>query len=247
MKILSICGSPRKGNSEAIIFRVQQLLKEKGVNNEVVLLREKKINRCLGCVEYCNQELKCRIQDDMQEIMEKMEKTDGFVFISPNYYKMPTGLFKDFIDRTTIFYVSGKEKLFKTKKAVVICVGEGETKETDTCTNVIAENYCRAMGLPVVAKKSFQGHGELKGSFNGIFKSGLNPNIEKDLQNLVDSLTSCSHKGVVVEQQQGTASAQVLLKIAEIAEKQNVFGPENSSEKIDELLWKKKVEEGKNK
>lgn len=190
MKILSICGSPRKGNSEAIILKIQQLLKEKGVENEVILLREKKINSCLGCVEYCNQKLKCRIQDDMQEIMSKMEKADGFVFISPNYYKMPTGLFKDFIDRTTIFYVSGKEKLFEMKKAVVICVGEGETKETDVCTNIIAENYCRAMGLSVVGKKSFQGRGELQGNFNDIFENNLNPNIKQDLQNLVDSVTS---------------------------------------------------------
>lgn len=190
MKILSICGSPRKGNSEAIVLKIQQLLEEKGVENEVILLREKQISRCLGCVEYCNRKLKCQIQDDMQAIMNKMEKADGFVFVSPNYYKMPTGLFKDFIDRTTIFYVSGKEKLFNGKKAVVICVGEGEAKDTDVCTDIIADNYCQAMGLPVVAKKSFRGHGELKGNFNDIFENGLNPNIEKDLQGLVDSLAS---------------------------------------------------------
>lgn len=190
MKILSICGSPREGNSEAIILRIQQLFKEKGVDNEIILLRDKKINRCLGCVEYCNHKLKCRILDDMQEIMDKMEKADGFVFVSPNYYKMPTGLFKDFIDRTTVFYVSGKEKLFKTKKAVVICVGEGETKDTDICTNIIAKNYCQTMGLQVVGQKSFQGNSELKGNFNDIFENRLNSNIEKDLQNLVDSLTS---------------------------------------------------------
>jgi len=188
MKILSICGSPRKGNSEAIILKLQQQLKEKGVENEIVLLREKKINRCLGCVEYCNHELKCQIQDDMSDIMDKMEKADGFVFVSPNYYKMPTGLFKDFIDRTTIFYVAGKEKLFNSKKAVVICIGEGETKDTDACVNIIADNYCQAMGLPVVAKKSFQGHGELKGNYDDIFENGLNPNIEKDLQNLINAI-----------------------------------------------------------
>jgi multimeric flavodoxin WrbA len=52
----------------------------------------------MGCVEYCNHELKCHQKDDMTEIMNKMEAADGFIFISPNYFRMPTGLFKDYID-----------------------------------------------------------------------------------------------------------------------------------------------------
>lgn len=190
MKILSICGSPRKGNSEAIILRIQQLLKEKGVDNEIVLLREKKINRCQGCVEYCNHKLKCRIQDDMQEIMDKMEKADGFVFVSPNYFNMPTGLFKDFIDRCSIFFTANKLKQFKRKKAIAICVGAAVTQETDICTENIVNNFCKIMEMQVVGQKSFQGNSELKGNSNDIFESGLNPNIKKDLQELVDSLVS---------------------------------------------------------
>jgi len=123
MRILSICGSPRKGNSEAILLKLQEILRAKGVDNEIVLLREKKISRCLGCVEYCNHKLECQIKDDMQEIMAKMEKADGFIFLSPNYFQMPTGLFKDFIDRCSIFYTRGAEKQFRKKKAVVIGVG----------------------------------------------------------------------------------------------------------------------------
>lgn len=190
MKILSICGSPRKGNSEAIILRTQQLLKEKGVENEVVLLREKKINRCLGCVEYCNHKLKCRIQDDMQEIMDKMEKADGFVFVSPNYFNMPTGLFKDFIDRCSVLFTANKLKQFKTEKAVVVCVGAASPEETEVCTNNIVNNFCKIMEMQVVGQKSFQGNSELKGNFNDIFEGGLNPNIEKDLQELTTVLAS---------------------------------------------------------
>ena len=188
MKILSICGSPRKGNSEAIIFRLQKLLKEKGVQNEVILLHQKKINRCLGCVEYCNHKLKCQIKDDTQEIMDKMEKTDGFIFVTPNYFKMPPGLFKDFIDRCSIFYTAGKEKEFSTKKAIVICVGADVIKEIDVCTDNIADNFCKTLGLKVVGQKSFRGRSELKGNYNDIFENNLNPNIERDLQRLADLL-----------------------------------------------------------
>jgi len=188
MKIVSICGSPRRGNSETILLRLQELLKAKGAENEIILLREKNINRCMGCVEYCNHELKCHQKDDMAEIMNKMEKADGFIFISPNYFKMPTGLFKDFMDRTSIFYTAGKEDQFTKKKAVVIAVGDDEIKYIDVCLDNIADNFCGTMGLPVIAKKSFRTHSELKGNYNDVFESGLNPDIEKDLAEMVGKL-----------------------------------------------------------
>lgn len=46
-------------------------------------------------------------------------------------------------------------------------------------------------------------------------------------------------KGLVAVQQQGTASAQVLLKISELGKQYRLRGPKDSSEKIDELLWGK--------
>lgn len=49
-------------------------------------------------------------------------------------------------------------------------------------------------------------------------------------------------RGLVAVQQQGTASAQVLLKIAELGKKCGLRGPIDSSERIDELLWVKNWE-----
>lgn len=188
MKILSICGSPRKGNSETVLLRLQKRFQNRGIENEIVLLRDKSISRCRGCVDYCNHKLECQIQDDMQSIMTKMETADGLIFISPNYFRMPTGLFKDFIDRCSIFFTAGKEKQFKKKKAVVICVGTDAVEEIDVCTNNIVNNFCKTLGLQVVGQKSFRSHSELKGNLNDIFESGLNPTIEKDLDQLAESL-----------------------------------------------------------
>ncbi|HCS78908.1 TPA: hypothetical protein DIV55_04155 [Patescibacteria group bacterium] len=47
-------------------------------------------------------------------------------------------------------------------------------------------------------------------------------------------------KGISAIHQQGTASAQALLKIAEIGKKYNLKGPKDGSEKMDEYLWGKK-------
>jgi multimeric flavodoxin WrbA len=121
--------------------------------------------------------------------MNKMEKADAFVFISPNYFKMPTGLFKDFIDRCSIFFTAGKQKLFKNKRAMVISVGTDNPVNTDVCVNNISDNFCKTLGIKVVAKKSFRSHSELKGNYNDIFESSLNPKINDDLKKMVEKLT----------------------------------------------------------
>ncbi len=46
-------------------------------------------------------------------------------------------------------------------------------------------------------------------------------------------------KGISTLQQQGTASAQVLLKIAELGKKYKVKGPKDAVERFDEYLYGK--------
>ena len=191
MKILSICGSPRRGNSEAVLNKLNQIFEKMKVENEIILLRGKSIQRCMGCVEYCNKNLQCHKKDDMPEILEKIKNADGYVFISPNYFNMPSGLFKDFIDRCSVLYTkayfSGKNEL-SSKKAAVIAVGTDEIPEIDKCVSNIADNFCRLLGVSVVARKSFRSRSELKGNYNDMFENGLNPNINEDLEKIANDL-----------------------------------------------------------
>jgi multimeric flavodoxin WrbA len=187
MKILSICGSPRKGNSETVLLALQKIFKEKGVENEIILLREKNIERCHGCVEFCNHQHVCRLHDDMDEIMAKMIKADAYVFNSPNYFQMPSGLFKDFIDRCCIFFTNNEEP-FKNKQAAVICVGADKPEKIDVCTQIIANNFCKTLGLKVAGTRSFQTHSELNDNYDDVFTSGLNPTIKEDLISLAVAL-----------------------------------------------------------
>lgn len=46
-------------------------------------------------------------------------------------------------------------------------------------------------------------------------------------------------KGITAVAQQGTASAQILLKLAELGNKYVFQGPKDSSIRMDELLWGK--------
>jgi multimeric flavodoxin WrbA len=158
MKILTICGSPRNGNSQAIAQKLKEILEKKKISNEIILLREKNIGHCDGCVEYCNKELKCKKIDGWQEAEKKTLEANGYIFISPNYFKMPTGIFKDFIDRASIFYTRKTD--FSKKIAMVIAVGADVEKEIDACLNNITENFCKTLGIKVIAKKSFTAESE---------------------------------------------------------------------------------------
>jgi len=186
MKILSICGSPRRGNSEAILNRLKQIFEKKGVENEIILLREKNIQGCGGCVEYCNKNLNCCKTDDMVEIYDKIKNVDGYVFISPNYFKMPSGIFKNFIDRCSIFYTAQTD--FSAKKAIVIVVGADMIKKINVCLKNICDNFCKTLGIPIVAKKSFRSRSKLNGNYNDIFENKLNPNINGELEHMAEKL-----------------------------------------------------------
>ena len=196
MKIVSICGSPRKGNSEAIIKRLNEIFEHKGVENKIILLREKNIQRCGGCVEYCNKHLKCCHPDDMAKIIQEMLKADGYVFVSPNYFAMPPGLFKDFIDKCSELYTSyyfNKKPDLSKKRAVVITVGTDQ-EFVDACSDHVANWFCETLRMEVVAKKSFLSKSELKGKYNDIFENTLNPKMDKDLEKVAERLCSALKK-----------------------------------------------------
>jgi multimeric flavodoxin WrbA len=185
MKILSICGSPRRGNSEAILNRLKKIFKKNKIENEIILLREKNIQRCNGCIEYCNHNLKCHHKDDMAKIMKKMLEVDGYVFVSPNYFAMPPGLFKNFIDKCSIFYTA--QTNLTSKKAIVISVGTDLPFIKENVRN-IAKNFCETLGIKVVATATFVSRSELKGNYNDIFENNLNPNIENEIEKMADKL-----------------------------------------------------------
>ncbi|OGG00060.1 hypothetical protein A3D78_00090 [Candidatus Gottesmanbacteria bacterium RIFCSPHIGHO2_02_FULL_39_14] len=46
-------------------------------------------------------------------------------------------------------------------------------------------------------------------------------------------------KGIPAVQSEGTASAQILFKIAQIGRRYNIKGPKDASERMDEYLWGK--------
>ena len=104
MKVVGICGSPRKGNTEWMLRKFLEVAAKAGAETDLILLRQKDIKRCDGCLtcEAGGRERKglCRVLDEMQEIYPKLVEADGLAFGTPVYFEMLSGLLKDFMDRT---------------------------------------------------------------------------------------------------------------------------------------------------
>ncbi|MEE8716742.1 MAG: flavodoxin family protein [Coriobacteriales bacterium] len=100
MRILVLNGSPRaNGNTEILSEAFRKGAEEAGNEVEVVNLRGKKIGGCLAC-KYCfSHGGQCVQQDDMQDILAKLDEADMLVLSSPIYWFDITAQLKAAIDR----------------------------------------------------------------------------------------------------------------------------------------------------
>ncbi len=112
--VLIISSSPRKnGNSDMLCDEFLRGAADAGHNPEKIFLRDKKINYCTGC-GFCNTNdyTKCSQQDDINELMDKMENSDVIVFATPIYFYAIAGQMKTFIDRICSRYTHLSNKEF---------------------------------------------------------------------------------------------------------------------------------------
>ncbi|MBE0477701.1 flavodoxin family protein [Candidatus Aerophobetes bacterium] len=122
MKVLAISGSPRRGgNTEILIRKALDVLKNSGTETELISLADKKIEPCDAC-RYCRKNTgKCHIQDDLAGILEKMLEADGVILGTPVYMGSATAQMKAFMDRAG-YIARGMEKPFARKLAGAVVV-----------------------------------------------------------------------------------------------------------------------------
>lgn len=118
-RTIFISGSPRNGNIE---FVIKNLFSRNKGSKEIILLRDKKISRCGGCLR-CFDTGRCWKKDDMKKVEVAIKKADLIVLGTPNYFDNVPGILKDFFDRTSPML--GKKEL-KGKKLIAIVIGGGK-------------------------------------------------------------------------------------------------------------------------
>jgi multimeric flavodoxin WrbA len=100
-KVTAFVGTGRKKHTyDAVREFLDRLEALGGVETEIVLLSDYRIETCRGCKTCFEKgEEFCPLKDDRDVLIEKMGASDGVVFASPNYSFQVSGLMKVFLDR----------------------------------------------------------------------------------------------------------------------------------------------------
>lgn len=130
MKVILVNGGPHKdGCTNVALEEIAKILKSEKIETEIMWLENNPIGGCIGC-NYCLQNgNRCFMDDRVNEFLEKVETTDGFVFGSPVHFAGASGALTSFLDRA--FYGRGSLFAGKVCASVVSCRRGGASSAFD--------------------------------------------------------------------------------------------------------------------
>lgn len=129
MKVLLINGSPHeKGCTYTALNETAKAMEGEGINTEIVWLGTKPIASCISC-GLCGKIGNCAINDIVNDVIEKIDETDGFIFGSPVHYAAASGSMTAFMGR--LFYSASSAMRGKPAACVVSCRRAGSTAALD--------------------------------------------------------------------------------------------------------------------
>jgi len=139
-KILAINGSYRdNGITDQGVEALVNALELAGADVDLILLREHPIEFCLNCRE-CTQMPGdspgiCVHNDEMKDLIKKIEQADAYIFASPTNFGSVTAIFKRFMERLVVYaywpwdknYPELRKRNVQKKKAVLVssCAAPG--------------------------------------------------------------------------------------------------------------------------
>ena len=146
MKVILVNGSPHQhGCTFTALSEVEKPLHEQGIETEIIQLGKQAYRDCIGCRACHKLNNRCVFNDDIiNQIIEKAEHSDGFVFGSPVYFAHPSGRLLSVLNR--LFYAGGKVFAFKPGAAVVSARRAGTSAALD-----VINKYFNFARMPVVS------------------------------------------------------------------------------------------------
>jgi multimeric flavodoxin WrbA len=148
MKILGISGSPREQGTSRL---VQEVLNATGEETEFITLKDKNIGGCIACLG-CVKGNICVVEDDMQELRQKIVDADAYVIGAANYFMTLNGLAHCFLERWYQFrHQSGQAVTGK----LAVAVGVGGATGAPIVNQI--ETFMAYNLIDTVAKVSGQG------------------------------------------------------------------------------------------
>lgn len=147
-KVVLINGSNRIGNTNYLLKRISDKIDD----TEMISLRDKRIEYCRGCLA-CHNVNCCIIDDDVNEIINKLVEADLIIFGVPNYFDNVSGLFKNFVDRLHPLY---KSELIANKKVIFVYVGGGNEDGTKEELYHSVKGLIKYLKLDVIKEYSYR-------------------------------------------------------------------------------------------
>ncbi len=175
MKIIGICGSPRK-NKSTTLFSLEKALKAAehgGIKTSLINLSDYTFSGCIACGK-CRKEITCSIDDDFKnKIIPLLNDSEikGIIYATPVYMGGVTSLMKAFIDRCVMFRRNGF--LFKDIIAGALTVGNSRNGGQELAALDIIKS-CLIQGMIIVPDAPPTSH------FGGLLWSGNPEGIEGD-------------------------------------------------------------------
>ena len=119
-KILLINGSPNAhGCTATALKELKKSLEENQIETEWLYLGTKPIAGCTGCFTCRNTDGLCVCDDQVNDIIRRIDEFDGIVAGSPTYYGSPSGHLCAFLDR--LFFATETRLAGKLAASVVSC------------------------------------------------------------------------------------------------------------------------------
>jgi multimeric flavodoxin WrbA len=153
MRILVMQASPNEDGLTATMAKGAMAGAEAaGAETELVHLRKQELGACQACDDgwgKCRRESLCVIEDDLEQVRDKMAAADGIVLSTPVYFGDVAEVVKNFFDRLRRCERAGpKDPRVEGRWMLGIGAAGGGGGGGPTCL-VAMERYCAHMGLPI--------------------------------------------------------------------------------------------------
>ncbi|MCR5026378.1 MAG: flavodoxin family protein [Methanobrevibacter sp.] len=129
MKVFGICGSPRSNTTEYVVKSALEKLESDGFETELFSCFGKDIKPCMHC-DYCLENKKCIIEDDMADVYKGLQEADGIILATSIQSGGISSNLAAIMDRTRAFEAVDYN-LLRGKIGMSIAVGGDRTGGQD--------------------------------------------------------------------------------------------------------------------
>lgn len=146
MKVVGICGSPRRhGNTEILLDKALEGAESEGAETKKYILNTLDFSPCQEC-EDVQENGVCKVQDDMQVLYGEIDELSGIIVASPVFFGSLSAQTKMMIDRFQCLWLAKyvfntSQKKLNDRQGAFLCVGASKRNSFFENSKQIIKNF----------------------------------------------------------------------------------------------------------